>query len=320
MTRTPLIGIGLPVYNGAATLERALQCHLGQDVEDLEVVVVDNASTDSTSEIARSYAATDRRVVYVRNERNVGLVGNFARALELTSGPYFKWSTHDDWIDPDYLSRTLAALQADPGAALACTGVAVHDGSGQVVERWDPGDLMSDRSALRRGHRQLWDRGETHQMFGLVRRDPLVRIGGMQAYLGAARVMLLELALSGPFLQLPGCGYHYTVDDSARAGRNYSVYNDPSSAGQLPLRTWRLTRHQLAAAGRHGLTGTERSTLRADVLVRAVRQDGRRLAAELYRSGQALARRRAPASVPAQRAGEPQAGSTTAAASSRSTA
>ncbi len=292
MARIPLISIGLPVYNGAATLDRALQCHLAQDEPDLEIVVVDNASTDATAKIALSYADADQRVRYVRNERNLGLVGNFARALHLSSGPYFKWATHDDWIDSTYLSTTLAALRATPNAVLACTGVAVHDGTGRVVERWQPADWMTDPSALRRGHRQLWDRDETHQMFGLIRRDPLVRIGGMQGYLGAARVMLLELALAGPFLQLPGCAYHYTVDESARAGRSYSVYNDPSNAGQLPLRTWRLTRHQLAAVGRHGLPLHERSAMRGDVLLRAVGQDGRRLAAELYRSGELLVRGR----------------------------
>ena len=132
--RPPRVSIGLPVFNGERYLAPAIGSVLGQDFRDLELIVCDNASTDRTPEICAAYARRDARVRYVRNPRNLGAGPNYDRCFRLARGEYFKWAAHDDRLAPDYLSRTVAALDAAPGAVLCTTGVA-EIGPGDEVRR-----------------------------------------------------------------------------------------------------------------------------------------------------------------------------------------
>src|SRR2546425_9420098 len=92
----PQVSVGLPVYNGERYLAEALDSLLTQSYEDFELIICDNASTDRTGEIARSYAAKDKRVRYARNDKNLGAGGNFRRGFALASGEYFRWAASDD--------------------------------------------------------------------------------------------------------------------------------------------------------------------------------------------------------------------------------
>ena len=289
MNATPSVSIGLPVYNGASFLPRTIDSLVTQDYEDLEIIVVDNASDDETPEIVKSYAAADRRITYVRNPSNIGLVANFNKAFELSRGEFFKWATHDDWCDRDFVARCVQALRSKPNAVLASTEVAIHDEAGALLETWSPQvDFGADRAVLRT-HHMIWYSGETHPMFGVARRAALGRTGLMRSYLGASRVMLTELSMLGPILVLPGQLYHYTY--YRPRGRTYSTYNDPARGGKLPLRTWRLGREHFMAVHRSELSQPGRARLQAEVLARFYVHDARRLAAELYYSGRILAAR-----------------------------
>src|SRR5687767_6393032 len=99
----PLLSIGLPVYNGQRYLHAALDSLLGQDFDDFELIIADNASTDETEAICREFAARDRRIRYHRNTANVGAVPNHNLVFELARGKYFKWAAHDDECHPGML-------------------------------------------------------------------------------------------------------------------------------------------------------------------------------------------------------------------------
>src|SRR5256885_11135647 len=85
----------------------AVDSLLAQTFEDFELIVCDNASTDRTGDIARSYAAKDRRVRYACNEQNLGANRNFRRTFELSSGEYFRWTSADDLTDAETLPRSV---------------------------------------------------------------------------------------------------------------------------------------------------------------------------------------------------------------------
>src|SRR3989442_1823225 len=80
-SRRPRVSVGMPVYNGERYLAEAVDSLLAQTYEDFELIICDNASTDRTGEIARSYAARDTRVRYARNEKNLGAGGEILPAL-----------------------------------------------------------------------------------------------------------------------------------------------------------------------------------------------------------------------------------------------
>src|SRR6516165_12744258 len=119
MYSTPLVSVGLFVYNGERFVEEALQSILNQTFTDFELIISDNASTDSTCEIAEGYATRDDRIRYYRSEKNMGAGWNARRVYELATGKYFKWAAVDDLLEPDLLRRCVDILENDPGCVVA---------------------------------------------------------------------------------------------------------------------------------------------------------------------------------------------------------
>ena len=113
------ISICVPTYNGAPYLEACLDSVLNQTYEDIEVLAVDDGSTDVTFEILKRYAARDERIRLVRNENNLGLVGNWNRCIELAQGEWIKFVFQDDLIAPHCLERLIAA-SAEGASFIAC--------------------------------------------------------------------------------------------------------------------------------------------------------------------------------------------------------
>src|SRR5690606_33082192 len=77
-----LVSVVTPVYNGAKYLRECIESVLAQSYGDLEHVILDNASSDETRDIAEEYARADRRIRIFANERTVPMVENWNRALE----------------------------------------------------------------------------------------------------------------------------------------------------------------------------------------------------------------------------------------------
>ena len=114
MREAPLVSIGIPTYNRAASVERAIRSALAQDHPALEVIVSDDDSTDETPAVLRALAARDPRLRGLRQPVNLGHARNYQAVLEAARGEYFMWLSDDDWLDPGYVSSCLAVLRADP--------------------------------------------------------------------------------------------------------------------------------------------------------------------------------------------------------------
>ena len=123
--------VAIPVYNRKDMVMRAVDSALAQPMRDLEVLVVDNCSTDGTWELLQR--RTDQRLRLVRNAGNVGLFGNFNRCLELASGTYVRFLCSDDVLAPECLPRELALLEAHPTTALLSTTARRVRATGEVI-------------------------------------------------------------------------------------------------------------------------------------------------------------------------------------------
>lgn len=120
------VTIGMPVYNAAATIGRAVESLLAQTYCDFELVISDNASTDATRAICEGFAASDTRIRYVRQPENRGADVNFGFVLDEAAGEYFMWAAADDTWGPAYVERNVDFLDAHPdhvGAMGAATYV-----------------------------------------------------------------------------------------------------------------------------------------------------------------------------------------------------
>jgi glycosyltransferase involved in cell wall biosynthesis len=288
---TPLISVGLPVYNGERYLVGAIEALLAQDLDDFELLISDNASDDATAAIAGAYAKRDPRVRYHRNQRNLGLAGNFNRLVELARGRY-------DWHPPQTLRRCIEALEREPTAMLCGSAVAIMDEDGHVFDEWHPSADLTAPQAHVRFHRLIWTMGETHPLFAVMRTDALRRTSLVQGYLGTDRVLLAELILMGSFLQLPEILHHYRQPRMLQAppppevtGAQVSVILDPANRGRLRMRTWRLCYEHLGVVARAPVAPWHKPWLAADVLARFGGRDSRRMAAEVYHAGRVLVSR-----------------------------
>src|SRR5881296_3232713 len=200
---TPRVSMAVPVYNGERYLGEALDSLLAQTYHDFELIICDNASTDGTGEIARSYASMDERVRYVRNERNLGLAGNVKRAFQLSSGEYFRWHAADDVCAPQFLARCVAVLDRHPAVVLAYPRTKLIDADGRVTAAYDDGlHLQAARPSVR--FQQLLERvGYVNAQFGLLRAEVLRRTGLLGSYPAADVVFVAQLSLHGTFWEVP---------------------------------------------------------------------------------------------------------------------
>lgn len=128
---SPLVCICVPAYNSAATLPETLDSLLAQTYRNLSILVVDNASTDRTVEIAEGYAARDSRVRVVRNSENVGGEGNFSRCLGLASGKYTAIFHSDDIYTEGMVGEQVAFLEAHPEAGAVFSMAQLIDAQGK---------------------------------------------------------------------------------------------------------------------------------------------------------------------------------------------
>src|SRR4026209_1139973 len=92
----PRVSMGMPVRNGEAYLEQALQSLVKKTFPDFEHLISDNASTDRTQSICLDYASMDRRIRYHRNPVNVGYCRNQNSVIEASTGEFFLLTHHDD--------------------------------------------------------------------------------------------------------------------------------------------------------------------------------------------------------------------------------
>jgi glycosyltransferase involved in cell wall biosynthesis len=245
MNEPPRISIALPVYNGERYLAQAIGSILDQTYRDFELIISDNASTDATEEICRSFEAQDGRVRYIRQPRNIGASPNFNICYALASGEYFKWAAHDDYLEPEYLAACVEVLDAKPDAVLCQSLVRLIDDRDRLIEIHRPiepaaaSPLPSERFAARIRSPRCLD------IWGLIRTKALRDSVLIGSYIGMDRALLLELALRGRFVSIDRPLFtnrdhpeRATRVTRTQTRRDLATVYDTANAGQTVLSTW----------------------------------------------------------------------------------
>jgi glycosyltransferase involved in cell wall biosynthesis len=102
------VSVVIPTFNRANAISRAIDSTLQQTVSDIEVLVVDDASTDATSEVVEAY--DDDRIEYIRHSQNQGANAARNTGIEVANGEYVSFLDSDDELHPEHLEKVLAAL------------------------------------------------------------------------------------------------------------------------------------------------------------------------------------------------------------------
>ena len=130
---TPAASVCIPVYNGERFLASAVASVLAQTFEDYELIVVDNASSDATVAVVRSF--DDPRLRLVEADEHVPAADNWNRASALCRGRYVKLLCADDALAPTCLERQVEALERHPAASMAASLRDIVDDGGRPLLR-----------------------------------------------------------------------------------------------------------------------------------------------------------------------------------------
>jgi glycosyltransferase involved in cell wall biosynthesis len=260
---SPRISVGMPVYNCDEFVAEAIEGVLKQDFADLELIIADNASTDRTLEICTGYAAQDSRVRILRSEVNRGLAWNFNRVFAATTAEFFMWNAGDDVRLPTMVSRCVEALDADPGAVLAYTGVVYIDAQGEVLRTWPRTHRATAERAAERFADVVLNEKECFPAHGVIRASALSGTALHGNYPSSDNPLLAELALRGRFLELDD-DLFLRRDHEGRSMRKFktprerNTFFDPSRTGKITLPRWRIGAEYARAVLRAPLEPAER--------------------------------------------------------------
>lgn len=182
---SPLVSIGMPVYNGERFLREALDSLSRQNHPNLELIVSDNGSTDGTREICLEYAARDPRIRALRRETTVEATRNFDYVLGQAKGGLFMWAACDDLWEPSFVSTLAGLLTRNPDAVLA---FCAFDNIGEHGEFLKAYPRLADLPAAGEC-RRLWNfmlqkegYGKANLIYGLMRTAAIRQADGCRPW------------------------------------------------------------------------------------------------------------------------------------------
>ncbi|MCA9002039.1 MAG: glycosyltransferase family 2 protein, partial [Planctomycetes bacterium] len=286
----PRVSIAIPVYNGMPYLKEAIESVLGQSFGDLELILADNASSDGTEACCREFAERDARVRYFRHPENLGAAANFNFCVGQARGEFFKWAASDDVCAPDWIAESVAALDAaGPGTILAFPRVQWIDEASGDLEKYGEGLPWTGGEAHDRLRSLLADPVDSHlfkcsPVCGVMRLDVLRTTGLIGSFGGSDKVTLVELALRGKWVEVPGYHFRRRVHQASSLAANSTPeqvqhWFNPNAKQKFPMPRVTLFRGFLAAIRKAPLSRAERwRCLR--VLTRFFRSEWRVLGGE----------------------------------------
>lgn len=143
----PKVSIVLPTYNGSKYLRKSIESCLNQTYRNIELIVVDDCSTDETPDIVRSY--NDPRIRYVRNETNQRLPRSLNIGFALTTGEYLTWTSDDNEFLPHAIETMLKILTEDKTVDFVyCDYTAKYLETGETKERRFTGVSIREKNCV----------------------------------------------------------------------------------------------------------------------------------------------------------------------------
>lgn len=129
----PEISVCIPVYNGELFIEEAIDSVLSQGFTNFELIIIDNNSTDKTVDRVKKY--NDPRIRLLLNEKNIGLIPNWNKAIENSKGRYIKILPADDFIYPGCLEKQVEILNNDTAEkiSIVCGSRNIINDKGKVL-------------------------------------------------------------------------------------------------------------------------------------------------------------------------------------------
>ena len=134
-----LVSIVLPVYNGEKYLAQSIESVLQQDYKNIELIIVNDCSTDNTENIILKYKELDSRIVYIKNESNYKLPKSLNVGFAKAKGEYYSWTSDDNVYHKDAIKKMVDYLDNHTNVGLVCTDMNIINENGDYLYRFKVG-------------------------------------------------------------------------------------------------------------------------------------------------------------------------------------
>ncbi len=111
----PLVSICIPVFNGEKYLNECIESSLSQAYQNIEIIIVDDGSSDKSIDIIKEYSLKDNRVKYYINEENLGLVANWNKCIRQAAGEWIKFLFQDDYFESNCITMFVEYVERTGG-------------------------------------------------------------------------------------------------------------------------------------------------------------------------------------------------------------
>jgi glycosyltransferase involved in cell wall biosynthesis len=187
-----LITMGIPVFNGEKFIETRLDSLLKQSYENFEIIISDNASTDKTESICKKFVKTDNRVIYLRQEKNIGGILNFKFLLNKAKGKYFIWTAVDDILLPTFLENNVKILESQKNIICSTSKIESYGENTDYIDKIPENSLIKRLEKKIRKHFWLIENISYSGSFEKKIRDLLKKRGREQVFSGLFRTDQLK--------------------------------------------------------------------------------------------------------------------------------
>ena len=230
------VSVIVPTFDNVGTIGRAIKSAQSQTLHNIEIVIVDDASTDGTYDLASSLAATDPRIKLTRLRKNVGAGGARNTALDMASGVWIAVLDADDWYEPNRLEVLLEAAQKN-NVDVICDNLKIFDHIKDEVIEYTNNGLKNKVMPL--SAERLFRYDDPLRCYPMGMMKPVVRKEFLQTHrimydashrTGEDFIFLAEIILSGArALVVPGAYYVYVhrlspttrkISPHSRSGHN----------------------------------------------------------------------------------------------------
>lgn len=173
----PLVSICIPTYNSSKYILETVESVLNQTWSNLEVLVVDDCSSDKTLELLKT--VTDPRFRLIENEHNLGMTGNWNKCVRECRGEYVKLIPADDILYPECLSKSVPILDKHQDITLVCVGTDLINDEGKITGHYMhwPKEGVFDGKKIAKAS-AMWNDFFGNPVSLLFRKSDFEKVGG----------------------------------------------------------------------------------------------------------------------------------------------